>query len=94
MRLVLVEWVDSARSPNWALFENGERPAHVECKSVGWLLHDGADCKVVTPHVGGPAGAEPNQGCGDMTIPTRAIVRMVDLTEQSRPARRRAARGK
>jgi hypothetical protein len=87
MRLVYVEWVDSARSPNWALFGDGRTPAHVECKSVGWLLHDGADYKVVTPHVGGPSGAEPNQGCGDMSIPTRSIVRMVTIAEPKRRAR-------
>ena len=45
------------------------------CQSVGWLLHDGEDCKVVVPHVAQQA----EQGCGDMTIPTASVRRIVDL---------------
>ena len=81
MRLVFVEWVDSyGCSASWGELADSS-PQLLTCKSVGWLLHDGADCKVVVPHVGGSIpGAQP-QGCGDMTIPTRAIVRLVDLAE-------------
>ena len=80
MRLVLVEWIDSyGCSTNWRRMEECE-PAILSCRSVGWLLHDGDDAKVIVPHI---ADAEPEihrQGCGDMTIPTKAITKIVDIT--------------
>jgi len=75
MRLVLIEWIDSyGCSSTWENLE-GCKPSIMSCKSVGWLVHDGDDCKTVVPHVANGA----QQGCGDMTIPTCAITRLVDL---------------
>ena len=51
----------------------------MRCRSVGWLAHDGDECKVLIPHVGEVGDGESDQGCGDMTIPTRAVLRMLDL---------------
>jgi len=52
----------------------------MKCRSVGWLLHDTKECKVVVPHLSEENHAEAaQQGCGDMTIPTQAIIRMIDL---------------
>jgi len=80
-RLVLVRWVDSfGVSSNWR--EIGEcAPDVLTCQSVGWLLHDAADCKVIVPHLAGsePDAATAEQGCGDMTIPTAAILSIVEL---------------
>ncbi len=80
MRLVLIEWLDSyGCSANWQnIREITAIP--LTCKSVGWLLHDAEDCKVVVPHLS--SEDHPNtsqQGCGDMTIPSRAILKIVDL---------------
>jgi len=81
MRLVFVEWVDSyGCSSNWEELE-GCSPQLMRCRSVGWLLHDDEDCKVLVPHVSAPLAQSARQGCGDMTIPTRSIVRLVDLPE-------------
>lgn len=81
MRLVFVEWVDSfGCSPNWESLTDAA-PHLLTCKSVGWLLHDNEDAKVLVPHVTAPNEHCTPQGCGDMTIPTRAIVRLVDLDE-------------
>ena len=82
MRLVLVEWVDSyGCSASWQ-DTDGVTPSPLVCRSVGWLLHDADDCKVVVPHLSNRFHPGINQqGCGDMTIPVRAIVRMVDLAE-------------
>ena len=44
-----------------------------------WLLHDGDDCKTIVPHISDDHDSAAPQGCGDMTIPAKAIVRMVDL---------------
>ncbi len=81
MRLVLIEWEDSLGcSPSWAPLEDSA-PSVLLCRSVGWLLYDGDECKTIVPHVTGRLdGVEP-QGCGDMTIPATAVRRIVDLDE-------------
>lgn len=77
MKLVLIEWVDSyGCSAAWASLADC-KPSPMVCRSVGWLLHDGEESKVVVPHIADDAG----QGCGDMTIPTEAIRRLVELPE-------------
>ena len=87
MRLVLIEWLDSIRcSSDWQNLEDS-RAAALVCRSVGWLLHDTEACKVVVPHITNTtdAGVTP-QGCGDMTIPTCAVLRITDLPDLSQPA--------
>jgi len=81
MRLVLVEWLDSyGCSSSWQGVEEPLRPPRVmTCRSVGWLAHDGAECKVLIPHLAVVGDDEPKQGCGDMTIPTVAVVRIEEL---------------
>lgn len=77
--LVLVEWVDSyGCSANWSDLEN-PRPRPMVCKSVGWLYHDGKDCKLIVPHVSDGDPEIPKQGCGDMTIPTSAVRKIIKL---------------
>ena len=80
MKLVLVEWIDSyGCSPNWVPLE-ASNPQPMRCKSVGWLLYDGPDCKVIVPHVSDDStGSIPAQGCGDMTIPVKAILKIRKL---------------
>ena len=80
MRLVLIEWLDSfGCSSDWQILESCN-PKPLVCRSVGWLFYDGDDCKVIVPHVSDPANEHaPPQGCGDMTIPAKAIVEIVDL---------------
>lgn len=80
MRLVLINWLDSyGCSSDWQPVE-GVKAQALRCKSVGWLLQDSEDCKVIIPHL-----SEANhdhaaqQGCGDMTIPTRSILNITDL---------------
>ena len=78
-RLVLIEWVDSfGCSADWQELDENFQPKPIVCKSVGWLLFDGSECKVIVPHV---ADAIKQQGCGDMTIPTNCILRISDLIE-------------
>ena len=78
MKLVLIEWVDSyGCSSSWEKMDVCE-PKLLVCRSVGWLLYDGEECKVVVPHVT-VHGVLEDQGCGDMTIPVQAITRIVEL---------------
>ena len=81
MRLVLIEWLDSyGCSPHWQTLEEC-RAKPLVCRSVGWLLQDDADCKVIVPHISDSSNEHvPTQGCGDMTIPTAAILRISELT--------------
>ena len=51
------------------------------CRSVGWLLLDGMEVKIVAPHMHENEGV-PGQGCGIMTIPSSAVLRIVGLNEE------------
>lgn len=83
MRLVMVEWVDSfGCSSDWQDLSDDREPKPMICRSVGWLFHDGPDCKVLVPHVADVPDGAPRQGCGDMTIPAVCVRRMVDLAEE------------
>lgn len=75
-KLVYVEWIDSRGvSASWehmeVLAEHGPCPV----KSAGWLLRDEENFIQVVPHI----GTDPDQGCGDMTIPRSQIRRIVEL---------------
>ena len=82
MRLVLIEWVDSVGcSPTWKDLTEDFPSKPIVCRSVGWLFRQGPGYTVIVPHVVTMPDDEPDQGCGDMAIPTRSILRMVDLVE-------------
>ena len=81
MRLVLIEWLDSHSGRGWQMTERIELAAEpLYCRSVGWLLAERKDCKVIVPHIAGEKNGEAMlQGCGDLTIPAKAIVKMTVL---------------
>jgi len=81
VRLVIIEWLDSfGCSSSWQPLDIST-PKPMRVKSVGWLAYDGKDCKVVIPHLSSeaPPGETIRQGCGDMTIPTRSILKVTTL---------------
>lgn len=81
MRLVLIEWLDSyGGSGGWKALEDCT-PDPLLCRSVGWLLHDTEQYKVLVPHLVEP-GVETRiaaQGRGDLAIPCAAIVSVREL---------------
>jgi len=82
--LVLIEWLDSCGcSARWQDLD-ADTPRAVHCRSVGWLLHDNPDCKVIVPHLTAPHPYVARQGCGDMTIPASAILSVVSLRRAGR----------
>jgi hypothetical protein len=83
--LVYVEWEDSlAGTTGWG-FIDGVKPTIMVCRSVGWLVYDGEDCKLIVSHLSEPDHADAKQqGCGDMTIPTSAIRKIVTVKIKSR----------
>ena len=75
--LVLIEWLDAHAGRGWQTadkFRDAAMPLY--CRSVGWLVAETKDCKGVVPHISGERDGERMlTGCGDLTIPTKAIVR-------------------
>jgi len=88
MRLVLIEWVDSASGGGWSSLEHAVRESDAPlCKSVGWLIAESKISKTVAPNI---LERERNsQVCEPMTIPAVAIRRMVDIGETRKRKRRR-----
>jgi hypothetical protein len=85
MKLVLIEWVDSHGSiEGWKLIEENTKSETLICESVGWLLYDGKDCKTILPHMAGHKSDNIMfQGRGELTIPTKAILKMKTLNVKS-----------
>ncbi len=84
--LILVEWTDSyGCSSKWEDLDGNYSPRPMTCPSIGWLVQSHKRCKVIVPHVSEQPGQDfPPQGCGDMTIPTKSIIRMVGLRQLGR----------
>ena len=79
-RLVLIEWEDSVEcSATWEDLTQ-QSPAPLICKSVGWLIHQTKECYVVVPHITTPHEEIKCQGCGEMTIPTRSVLGVRNLS--------------
>lgn len=93
MKLVLIRWEDTyGCSAQWEKIEQPLKPKILLCESVGWLAYDGEDCKVVIPHMTDRQhDVAAHQGCGDMTIPTRAVREIVPLFPRKTPKRHRRA---
>ena len=88
MKLVMIEWADS-RQPTHGWERVSEMPARDYCKciSVGWLLQDNRDVKVLAANVA-DVGDE-TQAMGIVTIPTACVLKLTLLTSSSRPASKR-----
>ena len=74
LRMVVIEWVDSHYRSGWTTDAAEKLP--LKCLSVGWLVEDGESAKVLSAHV---TSEDRPQRCGDMTIPTAAIISMVEV---------------
>ena len=80
--LVLIEWEDSARPiPEWRHLSDFGHSGAIKCASVGWLLHDGEDKKVLAPNMGDVEDERNIQACGVIQIPTRCVTRIRRLEE-------------
>ncbi len=83
--LVLIEWLDSHQGRGWQGIEDiPAKPLY--CRSVGWLLKETKEVKVIVPHLSGEEGSkEIFQGTGELVIPSRAIVRMKKISCGNKP---------
>ena len=73
-RLVVIEWLDSHYRAGWTSEPVDALP--LKCLSAGWLVEDGETAKVLSSHI---TSEDRPQRCGDMTIPTAAIISMVEV---------------
>ena len=74
MKLVLIEWLDSDLWTTWTREDPAVGP--INCKSVGWLLHDGDRSKTIAGHT--TIEKDP-QRAGMMVIPSCCIVKIVEI---------------
>jgi hypothetical protein len=83
VRLVLVEWEDSAQPiAGWRYLDDdgpGEWGEVVLCRSVGWLVHDDDRVTALAQNRGTLGGDV--QVSGVIRIPTRSITRIVDIPD-------------
>ena len=80
--LVIIRWLDS-RQPcgQWRYLSALPDAKPVEVATVGWLVKDTPDVKVVCQNIGDLGHPEKAQASGIMTIPTRCVLSVERLTE-------------
>ncbi|KKM27077.1 hypothetical protein LCGC14_1578350 [marine sediment metagenome] len=69
-QLVLVDWEDSHYIPEWHRGEPIKAPLY--CRSVGWVVYQGTKAITLAAHM---SVEEDPQRSGEMTIPTKAILK-------------------
>lgn len=80
-KLVLIEWVDSDQPTGaWLRLSEFKPEGICQCVSVGFLIHDGEDIKIIAPNLADVTSEGNQQVSGTMSIPTVAIKRIVRLT--------------
>lgn len=81
MKLVLIEWIDSHSGRGWQSLDEIKQCARLlYCRSVGWLVSENKDCKVLAPHISGEKNGDIElHGCGDLTIPKKSILKTTVL---------------
>lgn len=79
--LVMITWEDS-RQPvgRWMFLSDLPAPAPVKCVTVGWLLTDGDDAKVICQSMADIEAADMQAG-GVMVIPACCVVSIERLEE-------------
>src|SRR5258707_900400 len=84
--LVIIRWEDSAQPlPSWQYLSALPRTRPIECATVGWLLKDDADIKVICQSVGDLDNPRNAQASGIMTIPARCVLSIEKLIEEEVP---------
>jgi hypothetical protein len=78
MKIVRIEWLDSAQPvASWEFLRDVPAPKAHRCCTVGHLIHDGEEAKVVALSLGRNASSEEwDQAGGTMVIPACSIIRM------------------
>ena len=81
--LVIIRWQDSAQPmASWQYLSALPPTRPIECATVGWLLKDDDDIKVICQSVGDLENPKNAQASGIMTIPARCVLSIEKLTEE------------
>ena len=81
--LVIIRWQDSAQPlPAWQYLSALPQTRPIECATVGWLLKDNDQVKVICQSVGDLDNPKNAQASGIMTIPARCVISIEVLTEE------------
>src|SRR5215216_5771498 len=80
--LVIIEWIDSGQPiPGWQMLNGLEHRRPHRCVSVGFLVQNDAQKKVIAPNLGSSGGDDEwDQAWGLTTIPTPAVTKLKRLT--------------
>ena len=82
--LVMIEWEDSAQPiPAWSYLASFEAPGIILCASVGWLIRDDDEMKVLAPNMGAINDENSVQVSGVIQIPTRCVLSVTRVQEVS-----------
>lgn len=80
-KMVLVEWVDSRQpTASWQLVSDIGYLSECRCTSVGFLLRDDDDAKVLAASIADEG--DELQATGIFVIPSMAVISMTQLTNQ------------
>ena len=80
--LVMIEWEDSAQPiPSWRFLAEFEAPGIIRCVSVGWMIRDDNQMKVVAPNMGSVNVEGSLQVSGMIQIPTSCVLQITNLDE-------------
>lgn len=93
--LVLVEWMDSRRpAAAWQHLADAQAWSACRCSSVGFLIADDDDVKVLAPNMADMDDASNIQLSGAIVIPTSCVLSMERLaaTSSSRAGSARSRR--
>ena len=89
MKLLLVEWVDSAGCPAGWQHAEDVTPAMAIVQSVGWLLKETKEFLFLAPHINKTGTSDRPQIAGHITIPRGVVKRQsilrVTSSSRSRP---------
>ena len=81
--LVIIRWQDSAQPlSSWQYSSALPQTRAIECATVGWLLKDDDDVKVICQSIGDLESPKNAQASGIMTIPARCVLSIEKLTEE------------
>jgi hypothetical protein len=85
--LVLIRWQDSRQADGaWRYLSELDTFKPVECASVGWLIRDDTDVKVLCQTIGDADYPEKLQASGVTIIPTCCVTAVETLTEETTPS--------
>jgi len=80
-RLVVIEWLDSRQPvPAWQFIGAIEAPTVCNCLSVGFLVFESDDAKVLAPNLA-DTDSDDMQASGTITIPNCSIKRVTDISQ-------------